>query len=79
MIRGCHFQINGIDVEQARHEQVVDLLTRSKPFIQLVVERNPALVRQMPDPEIPDYFLTPRQTRKKPMCIYISNQNNYFN
>ncbi|EFX82781.1 hypothetical protein DAPPUDRAFT_30665, partial [Daphnia pulex] len=33
--------INGLDVERARHKEVVTLLSRSKPYVQLEVERYP--------------------------------------
>lgn len=35
-------QINGLDVKRARHSEVVGLLSRSKPYVQLEVERDPS-------------------------------------
>ena len=43
------FKINGLDVEEARHRDVVGLLSRSKPFVQLEVERDPST-------ELPEVF-----------------------
>lgn len=44
-----NFKINGLDVEEARHKDVVGLLSRSKPFVQLEVERDPST-------ELPEVF-----------------------
>lgn len=35
-------QINGLDVERAHHKEVVTLLSRSKPYVQLELERDPS-------------------------------------
>ncbi|XP_057369506.1 protein lap4-like [Daphnia carinata] len=34
--------INGLDVEKAHHKEVVTLLSRSKPYVQLELERDPS-------------------------------------
>ena len=47
-------KINGLDVEEARHRDVVGLLSRSKPFVQLEVERDPSN-------ELPEVFESDEQ------------------
>jgi len=64
--------INGIIVDDYRHREVVNLLTSSKPHVQLVVQRDASITS---DPTYPagsstsdseatsaDYFLTPRKS-----------------
>ena len=70
-------QVNGIDVNDIRHGDVVSLLTRSKPYVHLVVERDSAVDyadTAMSDSEMSDYFLIPRRSRRRRSTT--SNQRN---
>ena len=70
------FQINGVDVEGARHDQVVAMLTGLERFVRLVVERESWL----PPSHLksPKMFGTPRPyTSLYSPNSYMANRPNY--